>query len=194
MTLILAVLQTINQPSSRMMVNRNIIVLQNQTETHCKMIVPIIQEQSQKQPKIILRAIVGRSFSTEGTVQKIHKNQIQSFHHHHRLILARTSLDLEVMKDKSQRYKKEASSVAPRFLREDRRAAIARIEDAPKQVDPSVYLDPKIKRTTETLYVGNLDFSTSDEDPYLAVRGLVLVASGERYYPQSKWPIKIWIR
>ena len=46
-----------------------------------------------------------------------------------------------------------------------------RILDAVRQVDPSAYLDPKVKRTTVTLYVGNLDFSTSDEDLYLAVRG-----------------------
>ena len=71
-------------------------------------------------------------------------------------------------KDKSQRYKKEESFVAPKFPKKDRLAATARIADAPKQVDPSVYLDPKVKRTTETLYVGNLDFSTSDEDLYLA--------------------------
>ena len=55
---------------------RNIVLPQNQTQTQRKMIAQIIQEQSQKHPNIILREIVGRSFSTEGTVQKICKNQI----------------------------------------------------------------------------------------------------------------------
>jgi len=36
-------------------------------------------------------------------------------------------------------------------------------------VDPSVYLDLKVKRTTETLYVWNLEFSTSVDDIYLAI-------------------------
>ena len=38
-------------------------------------------------------------------------------------------------------------------------------------MDPTVYLDPKVKRTTETLYVRNLEISTSKEDLYLAVGG-----------------------
>ena len=96
LTLILAVLQTINQPPSRMMVNRNMILLY-QTETHRKMIVLIIQEQSQKQPKMILRQVVGIGFITAGTVQKIRKNQIQSLHYHLQLILARSSINLGVM-------------------------------------------------------------------------------------------------
>ncbi len=42
---------------------------------------------------------------------------------------------------------------------------------AHNQVDPSVYLDLKVKRTTETLYVGNLEFSTSVDDIYPAIGG-----------------------
>ncbi len=38
--------------------------------------------------------------------------------------------------------------------------------------DPSVYLDQKVKRTTETLYVGNLEFSTRVDDIYLAIGGI----------------------
>ena len=73
-------------------------------------------------------------------------------------------------KDKSQRYKKkEDSFVAPKFSMQDRKAANDSITHATKQVKTSVYLDPKAKRTTGTLYVGNLDFSTSDEDLYLAL-------------------------
>jgi hypothetical protein len=54
-------------------------------------------------------------------------------------------------------------------LREDRVKAQVRINAAHKQVDPSVYLDLKVKRTTETLYVWNLEFSTSVDDIYLAI-------------------------
>ena len=38
-------------------------------------------------------------------------------------------------------------------------------------MNPSVYLDPKVKGTTETLYVGTLEFSTSVDDIYLAIGG-----------------------
>jgi hypothetical protein len=38
-------------------------------------------------------------------------------------------------------------------------------------VDPSVYLHPKVKRTTKTLYLGNFEFSTSIDDIYLAIGG-----------------------
>jgi hypothetical protein len=43
--------------------------------------------------------------------------------------------------------------------------------DAFEQVGPAVNLDSKVKRTTELLYVGSLEFSTSVEDLYLAVGG-----------------------
>ena len=55
--------------------------------------------------------------------------------------------------------------------KEDRVKAQARITAAFEQVGPAAYLDPKVKRTTETLYVGNLEISTSEEDLYLAVGG-----------------------
>ena len=48
------VLQTINQHQSRVILNR-IVLRQNQTYTHRKMTVQIIQEQSQKHPEVILR-------------------------------------------------------------------------------------------------------------------------------------------
>ncbi len=73
-------------------------------------------------------------------------------------------------KGKSQGYKK-VSFVVPKFSKEDRVKAQVRINAAHKQVDPSVYLNPKVKRTTETLYVGNLEFSTSVHDIYLAIGG-----------------------
>lgn len=39
-------------------------------------------------------------------------------------------------------------------------------------MDPLVYFDPKVKRTTKTLYAGNLEFSTSIDDMYLAIGGI----------------------
>ena len=58
-------------------------------------------------------------------------------------------------KGKSQGYKK-GSFVVPKFSKEDRVNAQVRINAAREQVDPSVYLDPKVKRTTISLYVGNI--------------------------------------
>ncbi len=39
-------------------------------------------------------------------------------------------------------------------------------------MDPSVHLNLKVKRTTETPYAGNLEFSTSVDDIYLAIGGI----------------------
>ncbi len=57
-------------------------------------------------------------------------------------------------------------------MKEDRVKAQVRINAAHEQVDPSVYLDLKVKRTTETLYMGNLEFSTSVDDIFLAIGGI----------------------
>ena len=67
-------------------------------------------------------------------------------------------------KDKSQRYKKEDSFVAPKFSKEDKAKANARIQAALNQVDQAVHFKPQGKRTTATLYVGNLEFNASEQD------------------------------
>ncbi len=46
----------------------------------------------------------------------------------------------------------------------DRAKAIARISKALDQADLSVHFNPKGKRHTATLYVGNLEFNASDQD------------------------------
>ncbi len=54
------------------------------------------------------------------------------------------------------------------YLKKDRvkaHFAQAKIADAfEQQVDPAVILDQRVKKTTETLFVGNLEFSTSKQD------------------------------
>ena len=65
-------------------------------------------------------------------------------------------------KDKSQRYKKEGSFVVPKFSNKDRNTAIARFQAAMDQVDDSVHHSLKGNRNTATLYVGNLEFNTSE--------------------------------
>ena len=67
-------------------------------------------------------------------------------------------------KDKSQRYKKEDSFVAPKYSKEDRAKAHERILAALDQVDQAVHFKPRGKRTTATLYVGNLEFNASEQD------------------------------
>jgi flagellar biosynthesis chaperone FliJ len=72
-------------------------------------------------------------------------------------------------KDKSQGYKKGDNIVAPKFPKtkfpkKDRLEAFARITAAFDQVDPAVYRNPKGKRKTATLYVGNLEFNASEQD------------------------------
>ena len=67
-------------------------------------------------------------------------------------------------KDKSQRYKKEDSFVTPKYSREYRAKAHARILAALDQVDQAAHFKPQGKRTTVTLYVGNLEFNASKQD------------------------------
>jgi hypothetical protein len=64
---------------------------------------------------------------------------------------------------KPQRYKREPF-VAPKYPKEDRAEANARVSAALDQVNPSVHLNPQGKRNTATLYVGNLEFNTSEQD------------------------------
>ena len=65
--------------------------------------------------------------------------------------------------DTSQGYKRK-SYIVPKESKKDRTEAAARISKALDQVDLSVHLNPKGKRNTATLYVGNLDFNASEQD------------------------------
>ena len=65
--------------------------------------------------------------------------------------------------DKSQRHKRN-SYTAPKESEKDRNEAIERISKALNQVDKSVHFNPKGKRKTATLYVGNLEFNASEQD------------------------------
>ena len=67
-------------------------------------------------------------------------------------------------KDKSQRYKKEDSFVAPKYSREDRAKANARNQAALNQVDQAVHFKPQGERKHAALYVGNLEFNASEQD------------------------------
>ncbi len=59
---------------------------------------------------------------------------------------------------------KRAKYTVPKDSKEDRAKASARILKALDQVDPSVHLNPKGKRKTATLNVGNLEFNTNEQD------------------------------
>ena len=65
--------------------------------------------------------------------------------------------------NRKEPIKRERYTV-PKDSKEDRAKAYARISKALDQVDPSVHLNPKGKRTTATLYVGNLEFNANEQD------------------------------
>jgi hypothetical protein len=65
--------------------------------------------------------------------------------------------------NRKEPIKRERYTV-PKDSKEDRAKASARISKALDQVDPSVHLNPKGKRKTATLYVGNLDFNANKQD------------------------------
>jgi hypothetical protein len=67
-------------------------------------------------------------------------------------------------KDKSQRYKEEDSFVVPKYSKEDRAKAYARIQAALNQVDQAVHFKSRGERKHATLYVGNLEFNASEQD------------------------------
>jgi hypothetical protein len=63
-----------------------------------------------------------------------------------------------------QGTQQEEKIQAPKDSNEDRAKAPTRILKALDQVDPYVHLNPKGKRNTVTLYVGNLEFNASEQD------------------------------
>jgi hypothetical protein len=69
----------------------------------------------------------------------------------------------QVPVNRKEPIKRERYTV-PKDSKEDRAKASARISKALDQVDPSVHLNPKGKRTTATLYVGNLEFNANEQD------------------------------
>ena len=71
--------------------------------------------------------------------------------------------------------------------------------DGFSQVGPAVYLDPKVKRTMETLYVGNFEFSTSIDDLYLAIEANLKgwtrkVFEWRTLQSQESMATRIWVR
>jgi hypothetical protein len=98
-----------------------------------------------------------------------HKNHI---HHLHHLNIS-SLIDFKVVNARAS-LKDTRRGVALLYQSSSRVKAQERINAAHEQLDPlaSVYLDQKVKRLTETLYVGNLEFSTSVDDIYLAIGGI----------------------
>ena len=72
------------------------------------------------------------------------------------------STHLKKSVSKPQGYKRDPF-VVPKYTKEDRAKANARISAALDQVDPSVQLNLHGKRNTATLYVGNLEFNASEK-------------------------------
>ena len=73
------------------------------------------------------------------------------------------STHLKKSVSKPQGYKRDPF-VVPKYQKEDRAEANARVSAALDQVDPSVHLNLQGARSTVTLYVGNLEFNASEND------------------------------
>ncbi len=74
-----------------------------------------------------------------------------------------TSCDKAEHSTSPQRYKK-GSFVFPTGSTKDHSEANARTQEALRKVPYSAHFDPNGKRTTATIYVGNVDYNASEQD------------------------------
>ena len=70
---------------------------------------------------------------------------------------------LKISVSKIQGYKRDPF-IVPKYPKEDRAEANARVSAALDQVDPSVHLNLQGERSTAILYVGNLELNASEKD------------------------------
>ena len=153
-----------------MMVNRNIILLQYQTETHRKMIVQIIQEQSQEHPEIILRKNCQkksqhRRDSPEDSQESDTELSPPPLIDAHRKFNRSRG---DERKDKSQRHGKDGF-VPDKAPKHERDAAHGRLKKAFENVTMAMQYSQK-NRATETRYVGNLALNTTAKDRNKVIR------------------------